>query len=127
MKAFVLIIIVMFISGCENSVGPNFLNTHIEGIVTDRETGSPLDHASIYLFRKETGFDGHNFWSKQIILERVPADEDGIFRIYYIISDQERYYLGAERDGYSSTGIYTAPRVKFARAQKINIQLGKKY
>lgn len=55
----------MFLIGCENYVGPNYLNTYIEGTITDRETGIRLDFPGIYLFRKETGFDGHDFWTKQ--------------------------------------------------------------
>lgn len=129
MKKFILILIITILFGCDNPVEPEYLHTHIWGIVTDGDQGFPLDSVKVFLFRKETHFDGTYFWTDVIRIKEVLANEQGLYQMFCKVEGKDKYvemyWMGAERNGYIKTGIYSGKLVGRSKNQRIDIQLRK--
>jgi hypothetical protein len=90
--------------GCDNLLESVVINSHITGVVTDKETDLPIDSAVVYLYSTSvTTSDGHNFNFKRTILKETYTDSFGRYKIFMTLAKGDLYFLGAKKDGYISS------------------------
>ena len=65
--------------GCENSVGLNYLNTYIEGTVTEREAGITLDFPGISYSEKKQDSMAMIFWQNRMVIYNQGSNIDLLY------------------------------------------------
>jgi hypothetical protein len=104
MKILIFLILLSLIIGCDNPVETNYIIATTVGVVTDKDTGLPIDSAKVFLYSMEvTTSDWHNFFFKRIILKETRTNKDGFFRIMISLDKDDLYFIGVNKEGYSSS------------------------
>ena len=110
MKKIILILFVTSFISCNNPAEPEYHQTHLIGLVTDREEGFPLDSAIVFLFQNKTHYDGQYFWTETIRIKEVSVNEEGFYSMYCDVFGNDKYiemcWMGDERKGYQETTAY---------------------
>jgi 5-hydroxyisourate hydrolase-like protein (transthyretin family) len=116
--AVVFSIAILFIA-CEKEtlVGPESkILLHIEGMVTDKMSGSPINNASVSL-HESTGFGSYN-------KANVRTNQKGQYSLYYSAKDTDNFFRGLYLVAWKTGYLEKSAKVqRTANVQIINFQL----
>lgn len=131
MKKYILILFVFSLISCDNPVESEYQQTHITGTVTDWDNGSPLDSAIVFLYQKDSHYDGKYFWAETIRIKEVTVNTEGFYSMHCEVLGNDKYaemyWIGAERKGYQKRDLHTGELVGRGQVQRIDIKLRKSY
>jgi len=125
MKPLLLPTILIFIIGCENPEEiPDFLNSRVVGIVTDFDTGEPLDSVEVTIYNvKVRGFNNVSY--KRV--GNAISDEMGQYSLVAILESDGFHRLGAIKERYESINyiISSDYPIYYKEFQQINLKMKK--
>lgn len=118
-KIAVALFIAIVLVACEKQtpVGPDSkILLHLEGVVTDKTYGSPINNASVSL-HESTGFGSYN-------KANVRTNQKGQYSLYYSIKETDDFFRGVYLVAWKTGYLEKSAKVKrTANIQIINFQL----